>query len=214
MAFNSRIAVEGSKLTAGCHVQIPIPVNYLFTADNIVENTQDHVLPPGVLTFQDLGVEPKKVTEGFPIEHLRHYRVGGYDFGEQHSSTSACFLPIRTMQAVIAMHRTTANTMQRLLPPLCLSEASWQSTAPAAVTADGILAMLIRPRQLTSLVSMQAQLQRLPALVGLAMVGRALWSEMSYRRSAGQLASKRCIAEPHRKRVFNSPYQDIDVLRS
>lgn len=99
MTFSSRIAVEGSKLTAGCHVQIPIPVNYLFTADNIVENTQDHVLPPGVLTFQDLGVKPKKVTEGFPIEHLRHYRVGGYDFGEQHSSTCACFLPIRTMQA-------------------------------------------------------------------------------------------------------------------
>ena len=64
-------------------MQIPIPVNYIFTADNIVENTQDHVLPPGVLTFKDLGVEPKKVTEGFPIEHLRYYRVGGYDFGEQ-----------------------------------------------------------------------------------------------------------------------------------
>lgn len=63
--------------------QIPIPVNYIFTADNIVENTQDHVLPSGVLTFKDLGVEPKKVTEGFPIEHLRYYRVGGYDFGEQ-----------------------------------------------------------------------------------------------------------------------------------
>lgn len=64
-------------------VQIPIPVNYIFTADNIVENTQDHVLPSGVLTFKDLGVEPKKVTEGFPIEHLRYYRVGGYDFGGQ-----------------------------------------------------------------------------------------------------------------------------------
>ena len=64
-------------------VQIPIPVNYIFTADNIVENTQDHVLPSGLLTFKDLGVEPKKVTEGFPIEHLRYYRVGGYDFGGQ-----------------------------------------------------------------------------------------------------------------------------------
>ena len=63
--------------------QVPIPVNYLFTSDNIIENSQDHVVPPDVLTFKDLGVEPKKVTEGFPIEHLRHYRVGGYDFGRR-----------------------------------------------------------------------------------------------------------------------------------
>ncbi|CAK0735404.1 hypothetical protein CVIRNUC_000575 [Coccomyxa viridis] len=67
---------------------IPIPVNYIFTADNIVENTQDHVLPSGVLTFKDLGVEPKKVTEGFPIEHLRYYRVGGYDFGTTSTTSS------------------------------------------------------------------------------------------------------------------------------
>ena len=70
-------------LTALSGVQVPIPVNYIFTADNIVENTQDHVLPPNVLGFRDLGVQAKKVTEGFPIEHLRHYRVGGYDFGER-----------------------------------------------------------------------------------------------------------------------------------
>ena len=43
-------------------------------------------MPPNVLTFKDLGVEAKKVTEGFPIEHLRHYRVGGYDFGERSPS--------------------------------------------------------------------------------------------------------------------------------
>ena len=58
-------------------------MNYLFTTDNIIENSQDHVVPPDMLTFKDLGVEPKKVTEGFPIEHLRHYRVGGYDFGRR-----------------------------------------------------------------------------------------------------------------------------------
>ncbi|EIE26745.1 NAD(P)-binding protein [Coccomyxa subellipsoidea C-169] len=59
----------------------PIPVNTMFTADYIEEMTQDHVLPPNVLTYADLEVVPKKVTEGFPIEHLRHYRVGGYDVG-------------------------------------------------------------------------------------------------------------------------------------
>ncbi len=71
--------------------QVPIPVNYLFTADNIIENTQDHILPPNVLTFKDLGIEPSKVTEGFPIEHLRHYRVGGYDFGRLFSLSAVFF---------------------------------------------------------------------------------------------------------------------------
>ncbi|BDA40605.1 NADH dehydrogenase [ubiquinone] 1 alpha subcomplex subunit [Coccomyxa sp. Obi] len=67
---------------------IPIPVNTLFTADYIEEMTQDHVLPPNVLTYADLEVVPKKVTEGFPIEHLRHYRVGGYDVGTTSGSAT------------------------------------------------------------------------------------------------------------------------------
>lgn len=69
-------------------VQFPIPVNTLFTADYIEEMTQDHVLPSNVLTYADLEVVPKKVTEGFPIEHLRHYRVGGYDVGTTSGSAT------------------------------------------------------------------------------------------------------------------------------
>ena len=72
-----------------CGVQIPIPVNTMFTLDAILEMTQDHVLPPNVLTYADLDFEPKKVTEGFPIEHLRHYRVGGYDFGTTSGATTS-----------------------------------------------------------------------------------------------------------------------------
>ena len=38
-------------------------------------------MPSGVLGFEHLDVEPHRVTEGIPIEYLRHYRSGGYDFG-------------------------------------------------------------------------------------------------------------------------------------
>lgn len=41
----------------------------------------DYTLPPGVLGFEHLDVKPHKVTEGLPIEYLRFYRSGGYDFG-------------------------------------------------------------------------------------------------------------------------------------
>lgn len=54
-----------------------------FTADGIEELALDLVLPAGtdVLTFADLEMKPHKVTEGIPIEYLRYYRSGGYDFG-------------------------------------------------------------------------------------------------------------------------------------
>lgn len=43
-------------------MQIPIPVNTMFTLDAIEELYQDHVLPPNVLTYADLEFEPKKVS--------------------------------------------------------------------------------------------------------------------------------------------------------
>lgn len=42
----------------------------------------DIVVPSsGVRTFQELNLEPHSVTQGHPVDYLRHYRVGGYDFG-------------------------------------------------------------------------------------------------------------------------------------
>ena len=51
----------------------------------------DYVLPedPSLLTFADLGVVPHRVTEGLPIEYLRYYRSGGYDFGTTAEGSSA-----------------------------------------------------------------------------------------------------------------------------
>ncbi|KAL4432884.1 hypothetical protein ABPG77_008210 [Micractinium sp. CCAP 211/92] len=53
----------------------------MFSSDYIAELQGDYTLPPGVLGFEHLDVKPHKVTEGLPIEYLRFYRSGGYDFG-------------------------------------------------------------------------------------------------------------------------------------
>lgn len=45
----------------GGGAQLPIPWNTLFTQDFIDEMTGDHLLPSGVLTLQDLGVDPRPV---------------------------------------------------------------------------------------------------------------------------------------------------------
>lgn len=64
------------------HKRIPLPMsNYMMTADFIAELSNDNVLPEGTLNFSDLGVEPRKVTKGVPVEHVRFWRSGGYDFG-------------------------------------------------------------------------------------------------------------------------------------
>ena len=44
---------------------------------------------PSLLTFADLGIIPHRVTEGLPIEYLRFYRSGGYDFGTTAEGSSA-----------------------------------------------------------------------------------------------------------------------------
>lgn len=53
----------------------------MFSPDYVAEMKGDYVMPTGVLGFDALDVAPHKVTEGLPIEYLRHYRAGGYDFG-------------------------------------------------------------------------------------------------------------------------------------
>ncbi len=55
----------------------------MFMEDYLEESTHDLVLEPtpGVLTFADLGIQPKSIDSGLPIEHVRHYRAGGYELG-------------------------------------------------------------------------------------------------------------------------------------
>jgi NADH dehydrogenase (ubiquinone) 1 alpha subcomplex subunit 9 len=61
----------------------PFQASPPFTTDAVDEVAADLLLPAGgnALTFADLDVKPHRVTEGIPIEYLRHYRSGGYDFG-------------------------------------------------------------------------------------------------------------------------------------
>lgn len=62
----------------------PFRQNVMFTEDYVNEQAVDLVLDadkPDVLHFADLDLNPHRVTEGLPIEYLRFYRSGGYDFG-------------------------------------------------------------------------------------------------------------------------------------
>ncbi|KAL3154426.1 hypothetical protein ABBQ32_013898 [Trebouxia sp. C0010 RCD-2024] len=63
--------------------KVPLPINYLFTQDYVAECMQDQILPTGsdVKVFQDLEIQPRSILSGEPIEHIRHFRVGGYELG-------------------------------------------------------------------------------------------------------------------------------------
>ena len=52
------------------------------SADYVEEQLKDKVAPFGALGYSDLGIIPAKVTEGLPIEPVRHYRTGGYNWGD------------------------------------------------------------------------------------------------------------------------------------
>ena len=67
----------------GAVMQVPLPINYLFTQDYVAECQQNQILPIGsnVKVFQDLDIQPRSILSGEPIEHIRHFRVGGYELG-------------------------------------------------------------------------------------------------------------------------------------
>jgi hypothetical protein len=73
-AIGWRLVVQG----------IPFPAMTMFTEDAIREAMVDCILDPlgskgkrQQLGFADLGVTPQRIDIGLPIEHMRHYRVGG-----------------------------------------------------------------------------------------------------------------------------------------
>ena len=63
MSFGIRCCtvVSNCSMKQCVSAQLPIPWNTLYTVDFINEMTADHVCPEGVLTFQDLGVDPRPV---------------------------------------------------------------------------------------------------------------------------------------------------------
>jgi NADH dehydrogenase (ubiquinone) 1 alpha subcomplex subunit 9 len=62
---------------------IAIPSHTMFTEDYLKEAMVDNILSEAGddLTFADLGISPQRIDIGLPIEHVRHFRVGGYDVG-------------------------------------------------------------------------------------------------------------------------------------
>mmetsp|Transcript_5754 Transcript_5754/g.10526 ORF Transcript_5754/g.10526 Transcript_5754/m.10526 type:complete len:378 (+) Transcript_5754:62-1195(+) len=62
-------------------IPFPVPTHTMLTADHIDELQSDLVVDESALGFESLGIEPSRVDQGVPIEHVRFWRSGGYDFG-------------------------------------------------------------------------------------------------------------------------------------
>ncbi|KAH7577726.1 hypothetical protein JRO89_XS01G0291100 [Xanthoceras sorbifolium] len=61
-------------------VPFPLPAPDIFHLDNINTFTSDTVVSDNALTFEDLGIESRKL-KGYSIEYLISYRKGGPQFG-------------------------------------------------------------------------------------------------------------------------------------
>ena len=53
----------------------------VLTSSAIAEGGVDRIVTPGAKTFADLHVVPHKTTSGIAIDHVRHWRKGGYNMG-------------------------------------------------------------------------------------------------------------------------------------
>ena len=53
----------------------------VFTPSGVAEGGVDRVVAPGAKTFADLHTQPHKTTSGIAIDHVRHWRKGGYAGG-------------------------------------------------------------------------------------------------------------------------------------
>ncbi|KAL7113201.1 hypothetical protein ACP275_04G047800 [Erythranthe tilingii] len=61
-------------------VPFPLPVPTIFNLDLIESLSTDTVVSENALTFEDLGIAPRKL-KGYPVEFLIQYRKGGPNYG-------------------------------------------------------------------------------------------------------------------------------------
>ncbi|PIM99754.1 NADH:ubiquinone oxidoreductase, NDUFA9/39kDa subunit [Handroanthus impetiginosus] len=61
-------------------VPFPMPTPTIFNLDQIEALSTDTVVSENALTFEDLGVVPRKL-KGYPVEYLIQYRKGGPQYG-------------------------------------------------------------------------------------------------------------------------------------
>ncbi|CAG9461033.1 unnamed protein product [Pedinophyceae sp. YPF-701] len=66
----------------------PVPYfNSWFAADMLAENDTDLVADPAHGTYEDLKHTPRSATSGLPLDHVKHYRLGGYAKGRLHKQS-------------------------------------------------------------------------------------------------------------------------------
>lgn len=59
--------------------------NFFNSLDYVEESSRDNLAPLGSLGYAALGIKPNKVTDGLPLEPVRHFRKGGYRWGDMAS---------------------------------------------------------------------------------------------------------------------------------
>ena len=53
----------------------------VLTSSAVAEGGVDRIVSPGAKTFADLHIVPHKAMSGIAIDHVRHWRKGGYNMG-------------------------------------------------------------------------------------------------------------------------------------
>lgn len=53
----------------------------IYTTSNIAEGSVDKIASDAAKGFADLNVIPRKTTTGVAVDHVRHWRKGGYNMG-------------------------------------------------------------------------------------------------------------------------------------
>lgn len=68
----------------------PVRLHFAGLTEDLIDEMQEDLIldDSDVLTAEDLDVIPHSVIEGLPIEYLRHYRAGGYNFGATEGEAS------------------------------------------------------------------------------------------------------------------------------
>ena len=62
-------------------IPFPVPTHTMHTSEYIDEMESDLVVDVSSYGLEDLGIEPQRIDQGVPIDHVRFWRSGAYDFG-------------------------------------------------------------------------------------------------------------------------------------
>ena len=82
--ITSFFAVPMAKLRERMSGMLPMHMmtrDLVYTSSFLAEGFIDKIVSPGAKTFEDLDLKPHSTMSGVAIDHIRHWRKGGYNAG-------------------------------------------------------------------------------------------------------------------------------------